>query len=75
MWAGSDDGGYVAEWIETGPDAEFIAAARVLVPAFAKALGDVLDVFDDLAVEGFGGATATVRIHRAITAALSEVAP
>ena len=59
----------------TAPDAAFTAAARTLLPALAKALGDVLDVFDDQAVEGFGDTTAAVRIYRAITRALSEVTP
>ena len=65
----------LAASVSNDEDAAFIAAARTLLPALAKALGDVLDVFDDQAVEGFGDTTAAVRIYRAITRALSEVTP
>ena len=75
----------------TAPDAAFTAAARTLLPALAKALGDVLDVADghdqradqagrlDFDPTQSGMATAhrlaARGIRAAITAALSEVTP
>ena len=65
-------------------DAAFIAAARTLLPAFAKALGDVLATVEahgewarfesaDPGVDSW--AIPTHLIQGAITAALSEVTP
>jgi len=57
-------------------DAAFIAAARTLLPAFAKALGDVLDGRANHAEScGCGSCSHYKRNVKAITAALSEVTP
>lgn len=70
-------------------NAEFIAAARTLLPALAKALGDVLALADDLDERGRPGAGDSAldaasrrqiredvkRLRATITAALSEVTP
>jgi len=55
------------------PDAEFIAAARTLLPALAKALGAVMAACD--VAEDEGHYSAWVPVRAAITAALSEVTP
>ena len=55
-------------------DAEFIAAARTLLPALAKALGDVLDGRANHAEScGCGSCSHYKRNVKAVTAALSEV--
>ena len=58
-------------------DAEFIAAARTLLPALAKALGDVLNVVEssEMSEGPYRNVLHTTAIRRAITAALSEVTP
>ena len=57
-------------------DAAFIAAARTLLPAFAKALGDVLDEMErPVHLDDTDEGCVPVRRLRAITAALSEVTP
>jgi len=61
----------------TRPDAAFIAAARTLLPALAKALGDVLNVVEssEMSDGPYRNVLHTTAIRRAITAALSEVTP
>jgi len=69
----------------TRPDAAFIAAARTLLPALAKALGDVLDLMDDYDQasarwHNTAGDRGVLTVRRAllsaaITDALSEVTP
>jgi len=55
-------------------DAEFAAAARTLLPALAKALGDVLDGRANHAEScGCGSCSHYKRNVKAVTAALSEV--
>lgn len=58
-------------------DAAFIAAARTLLPAFAKALGDVLDEMERPVHldDTHDGCAPVRRLRAAITAALSEVTP
>ena len=84
-------GPYALRDMPTAADATFTAAARTLLPALAKALGDVLDVADghdqradqagrlDFDPTQSGMATAhrlaARGIRAAITAALSEVTP
>ena len=58
----------------TVEDADFTAAARTLLPALAKALGDVLDGRANHAEScGCGSCSHYKRNVKAVTAALSEV--
>lgn len=59
----------------TVADAEFIAAARTLLPALAKALGDVLDLAEDAERFDLARVVHTSHLRSTITAALSEVTP
>ena len=77
------DGEYVVPEV-CDVDGALIAAARTLLPAFAKALGDVLDLMDDYGRAAHRSTNGTqfdvlaVRrdlLDEAITAALSEVTP
>ena len=78
-------GPYALRDMPTAADATFTAAARTLLPALAKALGDVLDLMDDYDQasarwHNTAGDRGVLTVRRAllsaaITAALSEVTP
>ena len=71
------DPGFVIAENAIEEDAAFTAAARTLLPAFAKALGDVLAVVEssEMSDGPYRNVLHTTAIRRAITAALSEVTP